>query len=351
MNTWNWSNLAAGAALAGMMAYALLGGADFGGGIWDLFASGRRKAQQRLAIQHAMGPVWEANHVWLIFVLVVLFTCFPQGYAAIGIALFLPFHLALIGIMLRGAAFVFRSYQARQSEAVVETSLWGVVFGIASLITPFLLGAAFGVITEGGIRVSSAGDVSLTHPSAWLSPYCLANGLLALCTCGYLAAVYLTNETQDELRNDFRLRAIVSGTATAVMAGVVVVLARQEASWFFDRLLSARSLPVVLCGLAFFAGSAWAVFRRRYLLSRVFAAGEITLLLLGWGLAQYPYLCYPDITFESAAAPVPTLRFLVMTLPVGALLILPSLWLLFSVFKSTRHTQDRITESQVPRTS
>ena len=111
-----WIDLAALAAAAGVMAYALLGGADFGGGVWDLFAGGQRKREQRLAIQRAMGPVWEANHVWLVFVIVVLFTCFPRGYAALSIALFLPFHLALAGIMLRGAAFVFRSYQSRQQR-------------------------------------------------------------------------------------------------------------------------------------------------------------------------------------------------------------------------------------------
>src|SRR6185503_10846166 len=149
-----WIDLAAFAAICGTIAYALFGGADFGGGVWDLFAFGPRKREQRLAIVKAMGPVWEANHVWLILVVVVLFTAFPKGYAALGIALFLPFHLALLGIMLRGAAFVFRSYQSRRADAAADPSWWGAVFGIASLISPVLLGAAFGVITEGAIRVS-----------------------------------------------------------------------------------------------------------------------------------------------------------------------------------------------------
>src|SRR5262245_43484080 len=131
-----WSNLSAFAALTGVIAYALFGGADFGGGVWDVFAFGERKKEQRLAIQRAMGPVWEANHVWLILVVVVLFTCFPRGYAALGVALFVPFHLALLGIMLRGAAFVFRSHQSRQKDAALRTSTWGVVFGSASIISP-----------------------------------------------------------------------------------------------------------------------------------------------------------------------------------------------------------------------
>jgi cytochrome d ubiquinol oxidase subunit II len=281
-----------------------------------------------------MGPVWEANHVWLILIIVVLFTCFPQGYSALGIALFLPFHLALLGIMLRGAAFVFRAYQSRPEAAGGEASTWGVIFGAASLISPLLLGSAFGVVTEGGIRVSETGEVRLTQPYAWLSPYCLANGLLAVCTCGYLAAVYLTNETAGALRDDFRRRAIFAGTATAIMAGIVVLLAYSEANWFFERLLSGRSLPVITLGLVCFAGSAWSVFSRRYVLSRLFAAAEIALLILGWGLAQHPYLVYPDITFVAVAAPQATLRFLVLSLPVGAALILPSLWFLFRVFKN-----------------
>jgi cytochrome d ubiquinol oxidase subunit II len=330
----SWIDLAALAAVAGVMAYALLGGADFGGGVWDLFASGPRKKAQRLAIQRAMGPVWEANHVWLIFVVVVLFTCFPRGYAALGITLFLPFHMALLGIMLRGASFVFRSYQSRHESAAAETSTWGVVFGVASIISPVLLGVAFGVVTEGDIRLDEDGRVVLERAAPWLSPYCVTNGLLALATCAYLAAVYLTNETRGALCEDFRLRAIGAGTATAFLAGLVLLFAWQEANWFFRRLVSLPTLTVVLAGLVCFAGSAWCVFTRRYWLGRMFAAGEITLLILGWGLAQHPYLVYPDITLADAAAPVATLRFLILSLPVGAALLLPSLWLLFRVFKS-----------------
>ncbi|WP_425619290.1 cytochrome d ubiquinol oxidase subunit II [Anatilimnocola sp. NA78] len=326
-------NLSAAAALVGMMAYGIFGGADFGGGVWDLLATGPRQKEQRLAIQKAMGPVWEANHVWLIFVVIVLFTCFPRAYSRLAIALFVPFHLALVGIMLRGASFVFRSYQSRSKDAAAETSVWGIVFGVASIISPVLLGAAFGVVTEGLIRVQD-GEVVLSDPLFWLTPYALLNGLLALATCAYLAAVYLTNETKGDLREDFRLRAIFAGTATAVLAGGVMLLAWYEARWFFERLLSPRSLPVVLAGLACFAASAWAVFTRRYILSRVFAASEICLLILGWGLAQHPYLVYPDLTFAASAAPAPTLQFLVLTLPVGAALLAPSLFYLFRVFKS-----------------
>ena len=332
------ANLAAATALIGLMAYAVLGGADFGGGVWDLFATGPRRSDQRAAINRAMGPVWEANHVWLIFVLVVLFTSFPQGYAVLAIALFVPFHLALVGIMLRGASFVFRGIRRRDAAGsdtspTAHPSAWSVTFGVASLISPLLLGLAFGVLTEGHVRVSDTGDVRLAGPAPWLSPYAVGCGLLALSTCAYLGAVFLTVETTGHLREDFRRRAIISGTATAALAALVLVFAWFEANWFFRRLVNLRTVPVLAAGLACFAASAWAVFGRRYTLSRVFAAGEIVLLLAGWGIAQHPYLVYPDVVFTEVAAPAPTLAFLLGSLPFGLLILLPSLWLLFRTFK------------------
>jgi cytochrome bd ubiquinol oxidase subunit II len=329
-------DLASAAALAALMAYAVFGGADFGGGIWTLLAYGPRRREQRRAIELAMGPVWEANHVWLIFAIVLLFTCFPAGYAAMSIALFVPLHLALVGIMLRGAAFVFRSHLKIPGREVADSAAasgWGTAFGVTSVITPMLLGASFGVVTEGGIRVSAGGGVAPMEFPNWLSPYSVGCALLALSACAYLAAVYLTVETDGDLREDFRLRAILSGTSTAFLAGLVLLFAWHEANWFFEQLVSLRSSPVLAAGVACFAASAWAIFTRRYRFGRIFAAGEIVLLLLGWGLAQRPYFIYPDMTFQRAAAPAPTIAFMLATLPVGAALLVPSLWLLFRVFK------------------
>lgn len=335
--------VAAIVALVGLIAYVILAGADFGGGVWDLFATGERRRLQRQAIAGAMGPVWEANHVWLIFVLVVLFTCFPRAYAALAVAFFVPFHLAVAGIMLRGAAFVFRGYDersvARKRRAHgQEATLWGAVFGAASIVTPFLLGAVFGTITSGRVRVSSSGDVTFVPEShiPWLSLYSGCCGLLALASCAYLAAVYLMAETEGGLRDDFRFRAILSGTATAGLAIIVLALASWHAEWFFRRLTGKPALPIVLTGLIFFATSAWSVFARRYRLSRIFAAGEIVLLLLGWGAAYQPYLIYPDVTFTNAMGSPATIRFLLATLVPGVGLLVPALWLLFKVFKSSR---------------
>jgi cytochrome d ubiquinol oxidase subunit II len=276
--------------------------------------------------------VWEANHVWLIFVIVVLFTCFPYGYGPLAVALFVPFHLALLGIMLRGASFVFRGFgPALRDDRRLD--VWGVVFGAASIISPFLLGASFGAITEGGVRIGDDGQVSVGDQVPWLSLYAITCGLLALSTCAYLAAVYLTNETDGDLREDFRRRAIISGTSTAALAGLTLACAAWQARWFLEQLFSLRSLPILAAGMACFAASAWSVFSRRYALSRIFAAGEIVLLLAGWGVAHHRYLIYPDLTLEAAAAPRATLAFLLASLPFGAALLAPSLWLLFRVFK------------------
>ncbi len=324
-------NLAALVTLLVLMLYAIFGGADFGGGVWDFFAAGARKSQQRHAIAKAMGPVWEANHVWLIFVIVLLFTCFPKGYSALGIKLFVPFHLALVGIMLRGAAFVFRTYtRAAQVPAAANhiDTRWTAVFGAASVISPLLLGAAFGTVTSGDLRGDTIGTPT------WLRPYAIACGLLALSTCAYLAAVFLCAETSGELRRDFRFRAILSGTTTAILAGAVLALAHREANWFFNRLLSAQSMPIVLTGIAFFIASAFAVFAGRYRFARWSAVGQIVLLLIGWGNAHRPYLVYPEFTLIEAAGSVQTIKFLLATLPLGAALIAPSLWFLFKVFKS-----------------
>ncbi len=332
--------VAAATALLGLMAYTVLAGADFGGGIWDLFACGPRKRTQRDAIAHAMGPVWEANHVWLIFVLVVLFTCFPRGYAALVTALFVPLHLVLAGIMLRGAAFVFRGHGPAESardddSALTPFNLWGAIFGAASLISPLLLGAAFGVVTAGDVRVAADGEVSLADPLVWLAPYPLACALLALATCSYLAAVYLMVETRGELREDFRTRAIIAGTATAALALFTLLVARREAGWFVGQLFSPRAAPVLLAGGLCFACSAGAVFGRWFLLARIFAAGQTVLMLLGWGLAHRDYLIYPDVRLLDARGSIPTIRFVLWSLPVGLAMLIPSLFLLFRVFKGS----------------
>ena len=310
--------LVAAAALLCVIAYAVLAGADFGGGIWDFFAMGKRKHEQREAISSAMAPVWEANHVWLIFVIVFLFAGFPKAYAELSTLLFVPLHIVLVGITLRGAAFVFRHYGPQG----LLTERWGVVFGVASTVTPALLGVCMGAVSD--------------DAEAIFTPISLLTGALALALCAYLAAVYLTNETQGDLREDFRARALAAGTAVVALSGALLPVAYFDATHLVMGLLRPEALPIVLAGIAAALTSGWALLRRRYRLARIATIAQVSFLLAGWGAAQHPYLIYPDITLHDAAAPKETLEFMLATLPFGAALLGPSLWLLFRVFKQRR---------------
>ena len=319
--------------LVALIAYGVLGGADFGGGIWDVFASGPRKPDQRKAIASAMGPVWEANHVWLIFVIVLLFAGFPRAYSALSIGLFLPFHLVLLGIILRGASFVFRAYSpSRIGDPDGEGGrTWGWVFGVASVITPVLLGMSLGAVSAGGFHYE-AGQVRLDG-IPWLTPLALAMGAFALAMCAYVAAVFLAYETEGELREDFRTRALLAGTVVVALSVLLLPLLIAEASHLWEGLLAPRTLPVLAAGVIAALASGWFLRTRRYRIARIAAILQVACLLAGWGLAQYPYIIYPDVTLTGAAAPEVTLDFILYTLPLGLLVLLPSLWFLFRVFK------------------
>jgi len=229
--------------LGGVILYGVLGGADFGGGIWDLFASGPRRREQRAAIAQAMGPVWEANHVWLIFVIVLLFTAFPPAFAALSVGLFGLFHFVLVGITLRGAAFVFRGSESGEGKAA-----WGTLFGVASVITPMLLGMAIGAVSAGSFRVID-GRVQIDGPTPWFTPGSLVIGALALALCAYLAAAYLTNETGDELQEDFRKRALLAGTFVVGLSALAIPLLYVEAPHLWTGLTGPRAGPVIVPGL------------------------------------------------------------------------------------------------------
>jgi cytochrome d ubiquinol oxidase subunit II len=310
-------------------AYALLGGADFGGGIWDLAARGPRKEAQRSAIATAMGPVWEANHVWLIFLIVLLFTAFPGGFGALSTALYMPFTFALLGIVLRGAAFAFR---AHARDAAGAQARWGRTFGAASVITPFFLGTAVGAVGSGRVAVLD-GHVTSGFWRPWLGPFPLACGALALALCAYLAAVYLTVETDGALQEDFRRRALIAGGAVAGIATIALPLARVDAPAVWDGLAGGRATPLIAGAIVISLASLGALLLRRYPLARVTSVAEVALILWGWTTAQYPYLIVPDVRLADAAAPPATLTAFLVSAAAGMALLLPALWLLFAVFK------------------
>jgi cytochrome d ubiquinol oxidase subunit II len=325
------AELLAAVMLLALMAYAVLAGADFGGGVWDLVARGSRARRQRRLIESALAPVWEANHVWLIFAIVVLFTAFPLAYARLSIALHVPLTLMLLGVVLRGSAFVFRQYGG-DSEDLAERR-WGRLFAIASTITPLMLGAALGAVASGSLVFD--GDVPRAgFFRSWLSLFPALVGLLALASCAFLAAVYLVLETNEpDLQNDFRVRSLGSGVAVLLLAGAAALTLpaasplsqRLFASWWSAPLLFATALASAVALLA--------SYRRHYRIARASAVVLVLGLLAGFGAGQYPYLIPPQITLHQAAAPAATLRVLGPTLAVGALILLPSLYYLLRVFK------------------
>jgi cytochrome d ubiquinol oxidase subunit II len=314
-----------------LTAYAVLAGADFGGGVWDIFASGPRKQEQRQAVARAMGPVWEANHVWLIFMITGLFTTFPIAFGTLGLALFVPITVALIGIVLRGAAFAFR---AHGREAVGPLSPWGIVFGGSSIIAPFFLGTAAAAVASGAIRVSS-GNVVSGFGAGWSTAFAIVVGLLAVTLCAYLAAAYLMVETEDDpkLQSDFRMRAIVASAASGILAILGLVLAYAEAPRVWADL-TGNGLLLLILALINGPIALWGVWRLRPRIARIAVAAQVALVLWAWALGQWPYLVPPDLTIAGAAAPAATLRAWLVVITVGMLLVIPSLGLLFRVFKA-----------------
>jgi cytochrome bd ubiquinol oxidase subunit II len=324
----------AGLIAVSLNAYVLFGGADFGGGVWDLLATGPRRDRQREVISHAIGPIWEANHVWLILAIVLTFSCFPPVFARLGTVLHIPLSLMLVGIVLRGSAFTFRTYDD-QHDAVQRR--WGRIFAGASLVTPVLLGVCIGAVASGHAGpVPAAGDFADRFVDPWLTAFSLAVGLMALALFAHLAAVFLTLESDDPaLIEDFRLRALWSGVILFLVAFGALLVARDQAPLMgVGLLVSPWSLPFhIATGLAATAVLA-ALWWRRYHLARVVVGLQVSLILWGWAVSQYPYLVPPDLSIEGAAAPAATLRLVLIALGLGIVVLLPSLVYLFRVFKA-----------------
>ncbi|HVH67606.1 MAG TPA: cytochrome d ubiquinol oxidase subunit II [Gemmatimonadales bacterium] len=327
------ATLLAGTIFIALNVYALLGGADFGGGVWELFASGPRRERQRELVAEAIGPVWEANHVWLILAVVLLLTCFPPAFARLGTLLHIPLSLVLIGVVLRGSAFTFWRYGSPGDE---EQRHWGTTFAIASLITPLLLGTTVGAIASGALGdAGRAPGFYENYVAPWLTPFTLSVGLFAVVAFAFLAAVYLTLETQErDLREDFRRRALASGAALFLVAGLALLLSGAYAPVVRTALIfAAWAVPLHLLTGAAAIAALWALWSRRWRVARIAAATQVSLILWGWALSQYPYVVPPDLSIGAAAAPAVTLRLVLAAVVLGAVILLPSLYYLFRVFK------------------
>jgi len=322
------ADVVGGILLTGITLYAILGGADFGAGLWDLLAGTTRRGRApRALIDESITPVWEANHVWLIFDLVIFWTAFPAAFSAVMSTVALPLWLALAGIVLRGAGFAFRKEVSRLSAQRAA----GATFAFSSLITPFFMGTVIGAIATGSIP-ATGGHSSL---AAWTSPTALLTGFLFAAACGYLAAVFLVGEA--ERRGDRAMRAYFTrrARAAAVVAGGLSLAALAELSGsspaLYDRL-TGRALPLVViagvCGLAVFAlvGTRWSN------VARVIAALGIAAVVWGWGVAQYPVvLPGTPVTLANAGAPHATMVALIVVFIAAVLLLGPSFVLLFTL--------------------
>jgi cytochrome d ubiquinol oxidase subunit II len=310
----------------GVTAYAIFGGADFGAGFWDLLAGGaERGTRPRAVVAHSIGPVWEANHVWLIFCLVVLWTGFSEAFASIGLTLFVPLSLAALGIVLRGSSFAFRK------EVTLTSSRrnFGAAFAISSVIVPYCLGAVAGAIASG--RVPSGGKAGDPWDS-WINPTSILGGVLAVTVCAYLASVYLVFDARRLVEPDmveyFRRRAIGMAIVTGVIAVIGIFVLRDDSRYLFDGLTS-RALPLVIVSALCGVGSLVLLLRNAPRGARVLAIGAVATVVLGWGVAQWDYILPKTLTVSQAAAPDATLVTILVVFVVAAIVILPSIGLLY----------------------
>lgn len=321
-----------------LIAYAVTGGADFGAGVWDLLAFGTNAERQHQLIDRALGPVWETNHVWLVFLVVGLFSTFPTVFGVLCIALFLPLTLALIGTALRGSAFVFRTHGLRKGKPALV--IWTRVFSFASVMTPFFLAISAAAVASGQIQLQGR------HPQTqgglfWLTPFSLTIGLMAITLCATVAAIYLTveatNEQDTELAEAFRRRGLLAGALTALLGALGLQLAVSEAPILWQGMLDhavALVIATMLIGLA----AAITLWYRYYRIARILIIAETAFLLGSWGISQVPYLIPPHVTVDAAAGAPNTLFLLLVGIICGMTIILPSIYYLFYIFKIKRNS-------------
>jgi cytochrome d ubiquinol oxidase subunit II len=324
--------------ILGVTAYAVLGSADFGAGFWDLTAGGpERGGRIRGMVQRSMSPVWEANHVWLIFVLVIAWTAFPVAFGSVMSTLSIPLFLAALGVIFRGMAFALRG----QAATINEARTLGAIFALSSVIIPFFLGAALGGIASGRVPVgNAAGDLL----SSWLNPTSAAIGVVAILSGAYLAAVFLAGDAQraqlPDLVDAFKRRALGAGLVTGAAAIGSLLVVRSDARELFDGLTSGAGLAAVsvsaLAGVVTLA----LIATNRFGPARLSAAAAVAAMTVGWALAQDPYVLPGELTLAEAAASDATLTALVIGVGLGMIVLVPSLWWLYRlVLQGTLDTE------------
>ncbi|MBA2506517.1 MAG: cytochrome d ubiquinol oxidase subunit II [Thermoleophilaceae bacterium] len=319
------ADIAAAVLWAGVTAYAIFGGADFGAGIWDLLAGGDKRGERpRELMDRVITPVWEANNVWLIFILVIAWSAFPEPFAAVMTTCFVPLSLAALGIVLRGGAFAFR----KMSVPLTQRRLHGGVFAFASVLTPLMLGTVAGAIASGRIPPEGSGN----PVSSWLNLTSITIGVLLVSACAYIAAVFLTSDSRrlgdEELTAYFRRRAIAAGAVAGALAFAGLLVLRADARDLYDGLVGSE-LPLVILSALCGVGAIVALVRGAQRVPRVLAALAVTSVVWGWGLAQHPEVLPGGFTIEQAAAPDGTMTLLFIVFGAAAVWVVPALMLLY----------------------
>ncbi|WP_372366361.1 cytochrome d ubiquinol oxidase subunit II [Candidatus Uabimicrobium sp. HlEnr_7] len=326
--------LLASVVVGSVVVYALSGGADFGGGAWSLFAYGKRKEAQRNLIEDAIAPIWETNHVWIILVIVVLFIAFPLAFSAIATSLHIPLTVMLIGIVLRGCAFIFRSYGMKEDEKL--RSFWEKIFGVSSFLTPIVFGVVVAGIASGKLLVDVEKRKVLTDfVEVWFGIFPLCAGFFCLFTFMFLAAVYLTCETTDkELQQDFRNRALVSAIFVDATALFCLYLSQDHATLFWEGLRNSDYALLfhgfgILLAISIF----YSLYLKKYKIARVLAMNKVVCIVLGWAVCQFPFLVVPNLTIYTATAPKNVLYMMFTIIVLGMVVTIPSLFYLYYIFK------------------
>jgi cytochrome bd ubiquinol oxidase subunit II len=312
----------------GVTAYAIFGGADFGAGFWDLVAGGtRRGSRPREVIDHSIAPVWEANHVWLIFCFVVLWTCFPEAYASITLTLFVPLTIAAFGIVLRGASFAFRKSVFRTRDR----RNFGAAFAASSVLVPYCMGAIAGAIASG--RVPAGGQAGDPW-SSWVNPTSILGGLLAVCVVAFLAATYLVWDARrladEQMADYFRVRAFASGFVAGAVALVGIFVLRADATYLFHGL-ETRALPLVILSAIAGIGALFLLHRRNHTGARAAAIVASGSVVVAWGVAQWDYILPESLTVDQAVAPNGTVTAVLVAVGLAVVLILPAFALLYTL--------------------
>jgi cytochrome d ubiquinol oxidase subunit II len=315
----------AAALFIGVLAYALFAGADFGSGFFDLTAGGAiRGAELRSLVDHSIGPVWEANHVWLIFCLVTWWTGFPHSFAAVMTTLFVPLILALAGIVLRGAAFAFRKYAPSLGQARV----YGAIFAGSSLITPFFLGTVAGAIASGRVPADGYGH----RWTSWLNPTSILGGVIAIGTCAFLAGVLLCADARrtgrEALMETLRQRTLAVGVVTGLIVFAALAPIRRDAPTLAHGL-ERQAAPLILASGVAGVVTLLLLWQRRYSIARISAIAAVATVISGWGVGQYPWLLVDQVRINDAGGARSTLIGLIIAVGCAAIVVLPPLGALY----------------------